>query len=160
MDDDVRSVLIIEAPYYEEISETLMRGATGELDDAGVFYERIRVPGALEIPVALGIAIENGLLGPEARHQGCVALGCVIRGETSHYDIVATESARGLMQLAMAQGLPLGNGILTVDTREQAVHRAALDGRNKGRDAARACLALMEIAEATEEAGRHWRRES
>ena len=160
MDDEVRSVLIIEAPYYGDIAEALLQGAVAELQKVGIFHERIVVPGALEIPVALGIAIDNGIMGQEAQHQGCIALGCVIRGETSHYDIVAGESARGLMQLAMAHALPVGNGILTVDTREQAQLRAAVDGKNKGRDAARACLTLMDFVEASEESGLRWRRES
>lgn len=159
MEDEIRSVLIIESPYYRDISEALMEGALTELESHGVFHERIAVPGALEIPVALGLAFRNGLFGTDAKHQGCIALGCVIRGETSHYDIVANESARGLMTLATEGGIPVGNGILTVDTHEQAKVRAAPDGKNKGGDAARACLALMELSESFEDVGQSWSRE-
>lgn len=137
------SILIVEAPYYEDIAAELARGAMAELESRGIAYERLSVPGALEIPVAVSLAIRDGRLGPGAAHQGCIALGCVIRGETSHYDIVANESARGLMRLAMEHGIPVGNGILTVDTREQAWARASTEGKNKGRDAAKACLALL-----------------
>ena len=137
------SVLIVEARYYEDISDALLRGALDALTQAGVGHERIAVPGALEIPVALAMAIEAGAVGPHARHQGCVALGCVIRGETSHYDIVAGESARGLMELGLRHALPVGNGILTVDTPEQAWVRARASAGDKGGAAVRACLALM-----------------
>lgn len=160
MDDEIRSVLIIEAPYYQDISEALIKGALGVLESQGVFHERIAVPGALEIPVALGLALKHGIVGEAAKHQGCIALGCVIRGETSHYDIVANESARGLMAMAMEHGLPVGNGILTVDTHEQAKVRSAPDGKNKGGDAARACLGLMELDEMFEETGHSWSQEA
>lgn len=141
------AVLIIEARYYDDISDELARGAIGELDARGVAYGRVGVPGALEIPIALSIALREGHFGADAAYRGCVALGCVIRGETSHYDIVAQESARSLMQLGAAHGLPVGNGILTVDNRDQAWARARVDGRNKGRDAVAACLALMQLAD-------------
>lgn len=137
------SVLIIEAPYYEDIARELARGAVQEIERRGAGYERVTVTGALEIPQALAIAIANGVVGPRGRHSGCVALGCVIRGETSHYEIVAGESARGLLDLSLRHAVPVGNGILTVDNREQAWARAGVDGRNKGGDAASACLALM-----------------
>ncbi len=140
------AVLIIEARYYDDIADELARGAIAELDARGVACDRVGVPGALEIPIALSIALRQGRVGAEAGCRGCLALGCVIRGETSHYDIVAQESARSLMQLGAAHGLPIGNGILTVDDRDQAWARARVDGRNKGRDAAVACLALMELA--------------
>ena len=139
------SVLIIEARFYEEIANDLAAGAVAELESSGVAFERISVPGALEIPVALSIALRAGLLGAGSKHQGCIALGCVIRGETSHYDIVAGESARGLMQIALQNALPVGNGILTVDNRAQAELRASVEGKNNGRDAAAACLALLNI---------------
>ncbi len=139
------SVLIIEARYYEDISNELARGATEELRRQGIGFERASVPGALEIPIAISAAISAGLLGPGARHQGCVALGCVIRGETSHYDIVAGDSARALLGLGVTHALAVGNGILTVDNRDQAWARASVDGKNKGRDAALACAGLMEL---------------
>lgn len=139
------SVLVIEAHYYEEISEALARGALAVLEAADVGFERVAVTGALEIPLALALAVRAGTVGPDGRHQGCVALGCVIRGETSHYDIVAGESARGLMDVALRHGLALGNGILTVDSRAQALIRATPEQGDKGGMAARACLALMDV---------------
>jgi 6,7-dimethyl-8-ribityllumazine synthase len=135
-----RSVLIIEARFYEDIADELARGAIEELEG-----RRIAVPGSLEIPLALSLALANGFVGRAGRHRGCIALGCVIRGETAHYDIVARESATGLYTLAVDHAVPLGNGILTCDSREQALARASVTGRNKGGDAARACLALMQL---------------
>ena len=140
------SVLIIEAPYYEDISNELARGATEELRKRGIGFERVTVPGALEIPLALSAAVTSKLIGPSCRHQGCVALGCVIRGETSHYDIVAQESARALLGIGVTHSIAVGNGILTVDNREQAWVRASVDSKNKGRDAAAACASLMNLA--------------
>ena len=137
------SILVIVAPYYTEIVDELVKGAEAELEKRGCEYERIDVPGALEIPIALALALKAKQIGARQKHQGCVALGCVIRGETSHYDIVAGESARGLVKLGMENGLPIGNGILTVDTGDQARVRAASDGKNKGGDAVRACLSLL-----------------
>lgn len=141
-----QSVLIIEARFYDDISDELARGAVMELESRGLAHERITVPGALEIPVAMAMAISSGVLGPRAAYGGCVALGCVIRGETAHYDIVAGESARAILDLAVAHSVPLGNGILTVDNRDQAWARARVDGkaaRGKGGAAAAACAALM-----------------
>lgn len=140
------SVLIIESDYYEDITGELVRGASEELRRRGLTFERIAVPGALEIPVALSITINNGLFAKNGRYGGCVALGCVIRGETQHNEIVGSESARALLDLAVRHALPLGNGILTVNNRDQAWMRASVDERNKGRDAANACATLMEIA--------------
>ena len=138
-----RSVLIIEARFYEDIADELARGAVEELRANHVEFERIAVPGCLEISLALSLALANGFVGRAARHRGCVALGCVIQGETSHYDIVARESAAGLYRLAVDHAVPVGNGIITCDDPEQAWARASVDGRNKGGDAARACLALL-----------------
>jgi 6,7-dimethyl-8-ribityllumazine synthase len=149
-----RSVLIIESRFYEDIADELARGAVAELERRRVDYERLSVPGSLEIPLALSLALANGFVGRAGRHRGCVALGCVIRGETSHYDIVARESATGLHQIAVEHAVPLGNGILTCDTREQALARASVDGRNKGRDAARACIELMELEKHFSQASR------
>jgi 6,7-dimethyl-8-ribityllumazine synthase len=140
-----RSVLIIEARFYEDIADELARGAIEELTAQGTGYERLSVPGALEIPLALSLALANGFVGRAGRHRGCIALGCVIRGETAHYDIVARESAAGLHHLAVEHAVPIGNGILTCESREQAWARASVEGRNKGRDAARAYLALTEL---------------
>lgn len=135
-------VLIVEAPYYAHIAAELAKGAVGALEEASVAYDRLEVPGALEIPIAIAMASET------RRYAGYVALGCVIRGETSHYDIVAGESARALMDLGTERGLAVGNGILTVDTEAQALARARVAEKNKGGDAARACLALMAAREA------------
>ena len=101
-----RSVLIIEARFYEDIADELARGAIDELDAQHVAYERLAVPGSLEIALALSLALANGFVGRAGRHRGCIALGCVIRGETTHYDIVARESAAGLHQLAVQHAVP------------------------------------------------------
>ena len=138
------SILVIVSPYYKEIVDELVKGATTELEKRGCEFERIDVPGALEIPVALTLAVKAKLIGARQRHQGCIALGCVIRGETSHYDIVANESARGILKIAMEHAIPIGNGILTVDSSDQARVRADAKGKNKGRDAVDACLTLLE----------------
>jgi 6,7-dimethyl-8-ribityllumazine synthase len=140
-----RSVLIIEARFYEDIADELARGAMAELEEQCVGYERCIVPGSLEIPLALSLALAHGFVGRAGRHRGCVALGCVIRGETTHYEIVGRESAASLQALAVQSAVPLGNGILTCDSREQAWVRASVDGRNKGASAARACIALMQL---------------
>ena len=140
------NVLVIVASYYEDITSELVRGASHELRNRGLTFERVDVPGALEVPIALGLAIEKKLFGPSGLFGGCVALGCVIRGETQHNEIVGNESARAFLDLGVRHGVPLGNGILTVNNREQAWVRASVDDRNKGRDAADACATLMELA--------------
>ena len=132
-------VLIVEARFYPEISDALYDGAAHALELAGVASDRISVPGALEIPAAIALATKH--------YDGFVALGCVIRGETYHFEIVAGESARGLMELMTAKGLCIGNGILTVEDEAQALHRAKRQGLDKGGDAARACLALIALKE-------------
>jgi 6,7-dimethyl-8-ribityllumazine synthase len=141
-------VLIIEAPYYQAISEELAAGAIAELEARQATYERITVPGALEIPQALAQALKAGLIGSDdanARFDGCVALGCVIRGETSHYDIVCNNANHWLMQVAVENAIPLGNAILTVDTEAQAFARARGGREGKGGDAVRACLSLIAL---------------
>jgi 6,7-dimethyl-8-ribityllumazine synthase len=137
-------LLVVEARYYEEISEALWQGAKAALDQARVGYDRIEVPGALEIPQAIVIAVDAALAKGRG-YEGVVALGCVIRGETSHYDIVANESAHGLMDIAIHNALPIGNGILTVDTQAQALARAGGDKLDKGADAVRAALSLIAL---------------
>jgi 6,7-dimethyl-8-ribityllumazine synthase len=134
-------MLIVEARFYEEISDHLFNGAAEVLRNAGVGFDRIAVPGALEIPAAISIAYQ----GANPKFDGYVALGCVIRGETSHYDTVCNESSRGLQILAVTQGLAIGNGILTCENWEQAMARARPDGQNKGGGAAEACLAVFEV---------------
>jgi 6,7-dimethyl-8-ribityllumazine synthase len=136
-------ILIVESGYYEDIAATLLAGARRMLDAAKARYDVVTVPGALEIPQAVVIALEAAR-GAEA-YDGVVALGCVIRGETSHYDIVAGESARALMDIGVTRGVPVGNGILTVDTEAQARARAGLDAGDKGGVAAAAALALVRL---------------
>ena len=141
-------VLVIEAPYYKAVSEELAAGAIAELEARGATFERIAVPGALEIPQALAQAVKAGVIGSDdanARFDGCVALGCVIRGETSHYDIVCNNANHWLMELAVRHAIPLGNAILTVDTEAQALARARGGREGKGADAVRACLALIAL---------------
>ncbi len=130
-------ILLVEARFYPNISDMLYEGATQVLDAAGAIYEALEVPGALEIPAAIGMTA--------GKFDGFVALGCVIRGETYHFEIVANESARGLMALSVNAGLCIGNGILTVENEEQALRRADRALLDKGGDAARACLAMLKI---------------
>jgi 6,7-dimethyl-8-ribityllumazine synthase len=136
-------ILIVESGYYEDIADTLRAGATRALEAAQATFEVVTVPGALEIPQAIALVLDAAR-GAKA-YDGVVALGCVIRGETSHYDIVAGESARALMDIGVARKIPVGNGILTVDTAAQARARSALDKGDKGGTAARAALALVRL---------------
>jgi len=136
-------ILIVESGYYDDVADTLLAGARRALDAARAAYDVITVPGALEIPQAIVIALDAAR-GAKAYH-GVVALGCVIRGETSHYDIVAGESARALMEIGTLRKVPVGNGILTVDTAAQAKVRAALDQGDKAGTAAKAALALVRL---------------
>ena len=133
-------VLVVQARFYEQIADQLVVGASDALKKAGVDFDVMDVPGAFEIPGAVMLGAESGI------YDGFVALGCVIRGETSHYDYVAGESARALMDLSL-EGVALGNGILTVENSEQAMARAAVDKNNKGADVANACLRMIEIRE-------------
>ena len=137
--DKTLRVLIAEARYYAHIADDLLKGATAVLDEAGAEYDVITVPGALEIAPAIAIAVEAG------NYDGAVALGCVIQGQTFHFDIVAMQSARALIDLSVARRLPVGNGILTVDNEAQALERAKPDQRNKGGEAAKAALALIRL---------------
>jgi len=136
--------LIVEARFYDDIQDALLEGAVAELKAAGVSHDLITVPGALEIPAAIAIAIEAGENSGKP-YDAAIALGCVIRGDTIHFEIVSMESSRGLMDLAVAKKLPLGNGIITVNTEEQAWARARTSELNKGGDAARAALAMLRI---------------
>lgn len=141
-------VLIIEAPYYRDIVGELVAGAAVVLDAAEVSYDRVAVPGALEIPQALARAVTAGLFtgGGKGDYAGVIVLGCVIRGETSHYDIVCNTTNHWLMETAIRHSIPVGNGVLTVDTEAQALARARGGKDGKGGDAARACLRLMKLA--------------
>ena len=136
------TVLIIEARFYEEVADELAAGAIAELEANGVAFERIAVPGALEIAQALSAAAP---LFEDDEYVGAIALGCVIRGETAHYDIVCNNSNHWLMDVAINSMIPVGNAILTVETLEQALERARGGRNGKGGDAARACLRLIEI---------------
>jgi 6,7-dimethyl-8-ribityllumazine synthase len=131
-------MLIVEARFYDDIADALLNGARAVLEEAGVEYDSITVPGALEVPAAVAMALEA------RAYDGVVALGCVIRGETYHFEIVANESARGLMELSL-RGVALGNGILTVENEAQAKARAGGAEGNKGADAARAALAMARL---------------
>jgi 6,7-dimethyl-8-ribityllumazine synthase len=134
-------MLIVEARFYNDIADALLRGASYVLDQAAAQCECISVPGALEIPAAIAMAVDAA----RTPYDGVVALGCVIQGETYHFEIVADQSARALMDLAVSRKLAVGNGILTVDTQAQAIARASADDRNKGAAAARAALAMVAL---------------
>ena len=139
-------ILIIEAPYYQEIATELLAGAIAELEASGASFERVVVPGALEIPLALAQAVKADLIGSDdadARFDGCVVLGCVIRGETTHYDTVCDNANHWLMEIAVRNAIPLGNAILTVNNEAQALERARGGRKGKGAEAVRACLALV-----------------
>lgn len=133
-------ILIAEARFYGHLNDLLLAGARAAIETAGHTHETVTVPGALEIPGAIALASENG------RYDGFVALGVVIRGETYHFEIVAGESARGLMALSM-DGLAIGNGILTVENEAQALARARPDEKDKGGEAAKAALAMLALRE-------------
>jgi 6,7-dimethyl-8-ribityllumazine synthase len=130
-------LLIVDARFYADIADELMRGATAVLANAGATYDNLSVPGVLEVPAAIAMGVQSG------RYDGFIALGCVIRGETSHYDIVAGESGRALMDMAIAGPLALGNGILTVENADQAWVRARTGEGNKGAGAAEAALSMI-----------------
>ena len=137
-------IMIVEARFYEDIADELARGAVQVLDEAEASYERYAVPGAFEIPAAIRYAIRSlDVFSARRRFDGYIALGCVIRGETSHYDTICQESARALQDLALNFTLALGYGILTVEDREQAMVRASVDQGNKGAGAAKACLEMI-----------------
>jgi len=132
-------ILILEARFYGELCDEMCRGAIADVERAGATWERMAVPGALEIPGAIALAHETGL------YHGYVALGCVMRGETTHYDIVSEESARGIMDLTL-EGLCIGNGILTCENEAQAWARAKVDDMDKGGGAAEAALSMIRFS--------------
>jgi 6,7-dimethyl-8-ribityllumazine synthase len=135
-------LLIVEARFYEDLADELAIGAIAAIDQAGATYDRVAVPGALEIPAAIAMALEAEEDG-KIHYDGFVCLGTVIRGETSHYDIVAGESARAMMDLAVDEALALGNGVLTVEDEAQAWARVS-EG-NKGGAAARAAMTMIAL---------------
>ena len=134
-------ILVVISRYYQSIADELEIGATSVIAASGCEFEVLEVPGAFEIPAAIRMAAETG------KYDGYVALGCVIRGETTHYDYVCRESARGLNQLAINYMLPIGYGILTCENMDQAKVRASISEGNKGGDAARACIHMMTLKE-------------
>lgn len=131
-------LLIVEARFYDQLNDLLLEGARAAIEAEGHSHETVTVPGALEVPAAIALASETG------RYEGFVALGVVIRGETYHFEIVANESARGIMALTL-DGLAIGNGILTVENEAQALARARRDEKDKGGEAAKAALAMMAL---------------
>jgi 6,7-dimethyl-8-ribityllumazine synthase len=145
MVEDRMRILVVEARFYDDIADELLAGATDALRAFGADVETVTVPGALEIPGAIAIAEEAGRGAAGIPYDGYVALGCVIRGETYHFEIVANESARGLMDLAIGRRIAVGNGILTVEDEEQALNRARPGAGDKGGAAARACLDMIAL---------------
>ena len=134
-------ILIVVANFYQDISNSLVDSAVERIKADGHSYEIVKVPGALEVPAAISMADES------AKYDGFVALGCVIRGETSHYETVCNESARGLNDLAVHGPLAIGNGIITVENMAQAIARSSKDNKNKGASAAEAALTMMKLQE-------------
>lgn len=147
MRDDIH-VLIVEADFYRDISDALLDGAKEVLDKIGAQYEVVRVPGCLEIPAAVRYAIKSmEFMGGRRRYDAYVALGCVIRGETSHYDTVSEESARALMDISTEYCIAIGNGIITCENNDQAWERALKDKKNKGGGAAQCALDMLNLKE-------------
>jgi len=139
-------LLVIEARFYDDIADELFAGAAEALTARGATFDRVQVPGVLEIPAALAMALdaaEDGVVS----YDGYVLLGCVIRGENTHYDIVANESARVIMELVVSESLAVGNGILTVENDDQAWARARRNDKNKGGAASEAALAMIALRE-------------
>lgn len=128
-------LLVVRAPYYKQVVDGLTRGAEAMLRDAGATFDNLDVAGAFELPQAIRIAVRGNI-----RFDGFVALGCIVRGETDHYEHICRETMAGLMTVALQFGLALGTGLLTVDTIEQALARSGVDGHNKGAEAAAAAL--------------------
>jgi 6,7-dimethyl-8-ribityllumazine synthase len=142
-------ILIVEARFYANISDELAKGAIAVLDRASVSYDRHWVPGVFEVPAACRFALrsmEEGIAN--LSYSGFIALGCVIRGETDHYDHICREASRALMDLAVDHSVALGFGILTCENYDQAWVRASVDQKNKGADAAEACLRMIELRRA------------
>ncbi len=136
--------LIVEGRFYDTVGDHLLAGAKAALDAAGSTYDVVSMPGALEIPTAIAIALEGR--GSQGRpYGGAVALGCIMRGETYHFEVVSNESARGLTMLGLDRRFPVGNGILTVEDEDQALARAEVSRGDKGGEAARAMLALWRL---------------
>ena len=143
---DSPHLMIVEARFYEEIADLMMESVLQEVAEAGATYERFQVPGTFELPGAIQMAIRSmDFYSARKRFDGYIALGCVIRGETTHYDYVCTESARGLNDLVLKYSIALGYGILTCENRDQALSRADRNRHDRGGAAARACLAMIDL---------------
>ncbi len=139
-------ILIVEARFYEEISNHLLESTIAELEKYGATYEIVTVPGALEIPAAIRFAsLSRGTKNGGKIFDAFIALGCVIRGETTHYETVCNESSRGIMDLSINRALPIANGILTCENKEQALDRARKDKKDKGSSFARAALQMLAL---------------
>ena len=143
--EDRLRILVVEGRFYSDLSDELLKGAKDALEAHDADYDVITVPGALEVPAVIAIAEEGGHRPAGVAYDGYVALGVVIRGETHHFDIVANESARGIMDLAIGKKIAVGNGILTVEDEDQAWARARVSEGDKGGGAARACLDMIAI---------------
>ena len=145
MSDEPIRILIVEARFYDDLADALLEGATQALGAFGADYDVVTVPGALEIPGAIAFAEEGGHRPAGKHYDGYVALGCVIRGETYHFEIVSNESARGIMELTLSKRLCIGNGVLTTEDDEQAWARARISEGDKGGGAARAALTMIDL---------------
>jgi len=145
MSDEPIRILIVEARFYDDLADALLEGATQALSAFGAEYDVVTVPGALEIPGAIAFAEDAGHKPAGKHYDGYVALGCVIRGETYHFEIVSNESARGIMDLTVNKRLCIGNGVLTTEDDEQAWARARISEGDKGGGAARAALTMIEL---------------
>lgn len=139
------TVLVIEAPYYQKITDQMAEGAMPVLEAAGLTIERMPVTGAFEIPAACEMAIQAGIKDPHKRYAGILALGCVIRGETSHYDHICNEVSRAIMDMTVTHGFPIGFGVLTCENMAQAEVRADPARKNKGAEAAKAIVRMIEV---------------
>lgn len=144
LDREPPHVLIVAGDFYRHIADEMIAGAIEALEAAKATHETVRVPGAFEIPAVIAAAEQASHRPAGRKYHGFVAIGCVIRGETSHYDYVCGESARAIMNLTL-EGLSVGYGILTVENEAQAMERALRNRKNKGRDAVEACLAMIDL---------------
>ena len=143
--EDKVKLLVVEARFYPDLADELLKGASDAITSMGAEFDVVTVPGALEIPAAIALAEEAGHRAAGLAYDGYVALGTVIRGETYHFEVVSNESARGLMDLAIGRRLAIGNGILTVEDSDQAWARARVSEGDKGGAAARACLDIISL---------------
>jgi len=140
-----KRILIVEATYYDKITEHMVEGATPLFDDASFEVERLPVTGVFEVPAACEMAIQAGLKDPHRKYAGIMAMGCVIRGETDHYDHICREASRAIMEMTIKHRVPIGFAVLTCETMKQAEVRADPAQKNKGAEAARAVLRMIEV---------------